>query len=153
MTAPLPARAANSRQTGSWYAQLLPRALAVFLALHGLVHVIGFTNAWGLGSPKGVKHTTLILNGSVDVGDAAMKALGFVWLAAVVAFLVVAVMVWRGHPWARRTTIVVVVASLVLCTIALPNAVIGLVIDVVLLALLAVASSWLIARPNGPARG
>ena len=82
-----------------------------------------------------------------------MKALGFVWLAAVVAFLVVAVMVWRGHPWARRTTIVVVVASLVLCTIALPNAVIGLVIDVVLLALLAVASSWLIARPNGPARG
>jgi hypothetical protein len=134
-------------------ARLLPRAFAVFLVLHGLVHVVGFTNPWGLGAPKGVEYSTAILNGSVEVGDAGVKALGFVWLAAVAAFVVVGAMVWRGHPWARRATVAVTLGSLALCAIGLPNARYGLAIDVAVLAALAVASGRLFVSPAGRAAG
>ena len=147
MTTPFSAPAAENREAGTWYAALPSRVFAVFLILHGLVHVIGFTVPWGLDGPRGVEYSTLILNRSIEVGDAAFKALGFVWLAAAVAFVVVGVMVWRAHPWARRTTVALVLGSLVLCAIGLPGSRFGLAIDVVLLALLAVAPDSLVVRP------
>jgi hypothetical protein len=45
------------------------------------------------------------------------------------------------------------VGSLVLCTIGLPASVMGLAIDVVLLALLAIAPDRLIVRADSGARG
>lgn len=146
MTKPLPATTAGSRDAGARFAGLLPRFFAVFVALHGLVHIIGFTVPWGLGGPKGVEYSTRILNHSIEVGDTAVKLLGFVWLAAAVAFVVVAVLLWRGHPWARRSTVVALVGSTALCVIGLPGAIMGLAIDVVVLGLLVVASDHLIAR-------
>jgi hypothetical protein len=146
MTTTLPAPATGRRERGAWYEALLPRLFAVFLILHGLVHLIGFTVPWGLGGLRRVAYSTWILNGSIDLGDTAFKALGLVWLAAAVAFGVVGVMVWRGHPHARRATIVVVLGSLVLCTVGLPSSVFGLAIDVALLALLAAASDRVMGR-------
>jgi hypothetical protein len=150
---PLPASAVENRETGGWRAALLPRAFAVFMILHGLVHVVGFTVPWGLGGPRGVEYSTSILNGSIQVGDAAVKAIGFVWLAAAVAFVVVGAMLWRGHRWASRATVALVLGSLVLCAVNLPGAKFGLAIDVVLLAVLAVASDRLIARKDSRAGG
>ena len=153
MTTPLPAPVTEKRGIAAWNAGLLPAVFAGFLVLHGLVHVVGFTNPWGLGSPRGVEYSTLILNGSIEVGDTAVKALGFVWLAAAVAFALVGMMVWRGHPWARRAAIALTLGSLVLCTVGLPNARYGLAIDLALLAALVVAPRSLIARPAGRADG
>ena len=156
MTMPLPAPVTQNRVAGSW-SGLLPRAFAVFLVLHGLAHGFGFTVAWGLGGPRGLEYSTTILNGSIDIGDTAVKAMSFLWLAAAVAFVAVGVMVWRGHAWARRATVAVVLGSLVLCAIRVPGSVIGLVIDVILLALLAVASDRLIvpsaSRAEDPVSG
>jgi len=149
MTTPLPAPAAGNRNVGVGAAALLPFAFAVFVVLHGIVHVIGFTSPWGLYTLRGVGYSTTILNGSIDVGDAVSRALGLVWLAATVAFAAVGLMLWRRHPLARRATVAVLLFSLVLCAIRLPSAVMGLGIDVVLLALLAVASDRLIRRPKG----
>ena len=146
MTTPFPAPALENREAGAWLAGILPRAFAVFLVLHGLAHAIGFTVPWGLGGPRGVEYSTRILNHSIEIGDTAVKALGFVWLAAAVAFVVVGVMLWRGHPSARRTPIALLLGSLVLCTIGLPGSVMGLTIDVVLLTLVAVASDRLIVQ-------
>ena len=148
MTTSLPAPAAGNRETGAWRAGPLPRVFAVFLVLHGLVHVYGFTVPWFHRGFRGVDYSTRILNGSIEVGSTAMKMLGVVWLAVAVAFVVVGVMLWRGHTWARRTTVALLLASLVLCIVGLPGSVIGLVIDVVLLALLAVVSDRLIAHPD-----
>ena len=125
----------------------------MFLVLHGLVHGIGFTVPWRLGGLRGSEYSTRTLNRSIEVGDTAVKAIGMVWLAAAVAFVVVGIMVWRGHPWALRTTIALLLGSLVLCTIGLPASVMGLAIDVVLLAFLAVASDRLIVRPDGRTDG
>ncbi len=148
MTASLPAPAAAHRETGVEQVGLGQRVVAVFLVLHGLVHLVGFTVAWNLGGPRGVEYSTRILNRSIEVGDAAVKTLGVVWLAAAIAFVVVGVLLWLGRPWARRATIALLVGSLVLCAVELPGAVMGLAIDVVLLALLAVAPDRLIPRPG-----
>lgn len=148
MTTPLPAPPAASRNVGPEAAGLLPLVFAVFIFLHGFVHVIGFTAPWGLYTLRGVGYSTTILNGAIDIGDSASRALGLVWLAATVAFASVAVLLWRGHPLARRVTVAVLLMSLVLCAIRLPSADVGLGIDVVLLALLALASDRLIFRAN-----
>jgi magnesium-transporting ATPase (P-type) len=147
MTAPLFASAEERPQARARRAGFSLRVFAVFMALHGLVHVIGFTVPWGLGGPRDVGYSTLILNRSIEVGDTAVKLLGFVWLAAAIAFVIVAVMIWRGHPWALRSTVTLLIGSLVLCTIGLPGAVMGLAIDVALLVLLAFASEKLFGRP------
>jgi hypothetical protein len=153
MTAPLPATAAEGRETGAWRPGLLPRFFAVFMALHGLVHVVGFTVPWGLGGPKGVEYRTTLLNGFIEVGHTAVKLIGFVWVAAALGFVVVAVMLWRGRPWARPSTVAALLGSLVLCLAGLPASVMGLGIDVVTLGLLLVASEKLIPRRADRAGG
>jgi hypothetical protein len=130
---------------------LMALAFAAFMALHGVVHVVGFTLAWGLGAPKGAAYSTTLFAGAVDVGDAGAKLLGIVWLATAAAFLGVAVMLWRGHALALPATVAVLTFSLALCTASLPEPVIGLGIDVVLLATLAVARDRLIPSRVRPA--
>jgi hydrogenase/urease accessory protein HupE len=135
MTTPLPATTAESRDAGARSAGLLPRVFAVFMVLHGLVHVVGFTVPWGLGGPRGIESSTRILNHSIEAGDTGVKLLGFIWLAAAVAFVA-----------ARRSAVALVLGSTVLCTVGLPGSIMGLAIDVVLLGLLLVASDRLIAE-------
>jgi hypothetical protein len=147
-TTQLPAPAGQDRETGVWQASIVPRVFAVFLVLHGLVHVVGFTVPWRLGGLRGSEYSTLILNHSIEVGDTAVKLLGVVWLAAAIAFIVAGAMVWRGHPWAGRTTVALLLGSAVLCTVDLPGSVMGLGIDLALLALLAVAPRGLLVRPS-----
>jgi len=153
MNEPVSATVAETRETGARYAWLPTRAFAVFIALHGTVHVVGFTVPWGLGGPRGVEYSTQLLNRSIEVGDTAVKLVGVVWLAAAIAFVVVAVMLWLGHPLALRATVGLLGASLVLCTLGLPGAVMGLAVDVVALGLLAIASDRLIARRVGAVAG
>jgi hypothetical protein len=73
--------------------------------------------------------------------------MGFVWLAGAITLVAVAVMIWRGHRLALPATVAAVIGSTIMCTIGLPNAVMGLVIDVVLLVLLAAAREKLVGRP------
>jgi hypothetical protein len=152
-TTPLPAPAGQDRDAGAWQATFVPRVFAVFLVLHGLVHLIGFTVPWRLGGLRGSEYSTLVLNRSIEVGDSAVKLLGLLWLAAAVAFIVVGAMVWRGHPFALRAVVALLLSSAVLCIVDLPTSVMGLVIDVALLALLAVAPRGLLVRPTSWANG
>jgi hypothetical protein len=145
---PLPAPAGQDRDSGAWRAPIVPRAFAVLLVLHGLVHLIGFTVPWRLGGLRESEYSTLILNRSIEVGDTVVKLLGLLWLAAAVAFVVVAAMVWRGHRWAVRTVVALLLGSAVLCTVDLPTSVMGLAIDAGLLALLAFAPRGLLVRPS-----
>ncbi len=126
---------------------LLPRAFAAFMALHGIVHVMGFTRTWKLGGPKAVEYSTSLFNGSIDVGDPGIRLVGLTWLATTIAFLAVAVLLWRRHPRALQLSIAVLGVSLVLCVAGLPGSIFGLVIDVAALAALAVIPEKLVVRP------
>jgi hypothetical protein len=127
--------------------RLLPRAFALFMALHGIVHAVGFTVPWRLGGPRGTDYSTRLFNGTVEVGDPGVKIVGLLWLAAAFAFLAVAVLLWRRHALAARLSIAMLVLSTGLCIAGLPGSIYGLVIDIVLLGLLAVMPDRLVAAP------
>lgn len=125
---------------------LVRRAVAVFLALHGVVHVIGFLGSWRLAEFEGAPYTTAILNGMIDAGDAGIRFVGIAWLAIAVAFVLVAAAVWRGRPGAWRPTAIVAATSLAICAVGLPAAVIGAAIDGLILA--AIGATRLIPAPD-----
>jgi phage shock protein C len=126
---------------------LVPQAFAAFILAHGLIHVIGFLPAWHLPAPKGFDSTTLAFYGQVDLGDGGAKALGLAWLAATVAYVAAAILLWRGSRHAVLVTALASVASAAICAISLPMAQAGLVIDVALIAIVLVAPRLVVARP------
>lgn len=102
-------------------------ALGVGLALHGLAHVPGAIAAWGLGD--GTAQTSL------EVSGAAATLLGVLWCFGAVGFVWAAVVVAWGRPW-RGALVAATTFSLALCAVQLPAAVVGLVIDAVILVVL-----------------
>jgi hypothetical protein len=126
--------------------EVMQRVFAVFMALHGAVHAVGFTVSWGLGGPRGVAYHTTVLNGAVDVGDGGARILGLLWLAVAAAFLGVAALLWRRDPAGLAASAAILAVSLNLCLLGLPGSEIGLVVDLVLLGLLAIAPHRLVAR-------
>lgn len=127
---------------------MLRLALGVLFLLHGFAHLVGFFGAFGLGD---VPYKTTILAGSVDLGDAGIRAMGVVWLAIAVAFAAAAAVTWRRVAWWLPFAIGVVALSLALCTLELPAAQIGLGLNVILLVLLGVGAKrgWFASPQEG----
>lgn len=117
-------------------------AFAGFLLLHGLAHLVGFLNPFGL-APRRLPDqpppppADQLFNGRVVLGEAAARALGLAWLALAIAFALVAMGVAADAPWWPAGLAVAVVASLLLSAAWWPASRIGFWIDVILLALLA----------------
>lgn len=136
-----PAAAPHPSRTGR--SPALTRILAAFLVLHGLAHLVGtsvsFTRAADGDSVD-------YLAGAWTLSDPALLRLtGLMWALAAAAFLYAAAVTWLRSPDWPRVLAIVSVVSLVLCVIALWAAVVGVVIDVALLAVAARAGG--LARP------
>ena len=128
------------------------RAAAVFLGLHGLVHLMGFAAAWQLATLSEIAYRRTVFNGALEVGDAGTRLLGIGWLVVAPAFLVAAYGLWRARPWALPVTVVVAAVSLAICVLGLPDAYRGVAIDVGVLVAVAVAAFVRPARIAGVAR-
>jgi hypothetical protein len=108
------------------------RALAVFVAAHGLAHLVGTTRAFSSASDG---RSLDWLAGNWTISDATtLRALGVLWAVLALAFVVTAVFIWAGRAewpvllwWAGLFSLVVVI-------IALWASVIGVVVDLALLA-------------------
>ena len=107
--------------------------VAVALALHGLIHIIGFLVPWRLLELRDVPYSTAAAWGRIDLGDAGARVLGLGWLLGTLAFLMAAIGVWQGAPWGVSMTAAAAALSLLLCVAGSPAAVAGLIIDVVVL--------------------
>lgn len=108
-------------------------AASIVLALHGLVHLIGFVVPWRLATIDGFPYRSAVLNASMEIGDLGVRALGVVWLALAVGFVVAAFGVWRGESWALLLTAVLAVVSLAVSVVGLPEAGAGIAINLVIL--------------------
>jgi hypothetical protein len=111
--------------------------IAIVLALHGIAHLVGFAVSWQLLSSTEVPYKTTLAGGIVDVGAMGMKAVGAMWLALAVAFVLSALSVALQWPMALPVTLTTIIASLVLCAVSLPEARIGLALNVLLIIALA----------------
>ena len=118
-------------------------ALAALIALHGLAHMVGFAAPFGyLKNPPPMDS---LFFSRITLPDGAMKAVGLLWLAAVVIFVVAAVGILRRQTWWTPLTLTATLLSLALTIAFLPYAKIGLVVNLALLAFLFLnrTASWI----------
>jgi hypothetical protein len=113
---------------------------AVFIALHGIVHWIGFAVPWGLATTRDFAATTSAAWGQLELGETGARLIAVVWLPVLVAFVISAYGIWRRTAWAVRLTAITTAVSLVLCVLASPAAIAGLVINIGVLAVIAAAT-------------
>ena len=73
--------------------------LALLMAAYGIAHLPGFLVSWRLRSFPEMPFRTTIIGTSVDVGEIGIKVIGLVWLAAGVAFVVLAVATLTRAAW------------------------------------------------------
>jgi hypothetical protein len=109
------------------------RAAAIVLALHGLVHLIGFVVPWRLAEVEGFAYRTTVLDGAIELGETGVLVIGLAWLAVAVGFIAAAVGIWGARAWAVPLVGVLAAASLAICVLGLPETVAGLVLDIVIL--------------------
>ncbi len=110
---------------------------AVFLALHGIVHLFGFVVPWQLTEMEGFAYHTTALNGSLELGDAGARLLGLAWFALAVVFVVAAVGILGRRAWGIPLTAVAAAVSLVVCALGLPEAIAGIWVNGGILAVVA----------------
>jgi hypothetical protein len=121
---------------------------AVALGLHGIVHLLGFSSTWRLQHDAELPATTLIANGTIDVGEVGIRIVGLLWVVAAVALLAAAALVWRRSPRAAVGVAIATTISLAACLLGLPAAVLGVWIDLAIVVVLMLAES----RTAGTAR-
>ncbi len=105
---------------------------AGLLAIHGLIHLIGFVTPWRIATLEGFPYRTTALNGTLEIGEFGGRFVGLVWLALAIGFVVAGYGVWRRQPWALALTGILAVVSLLVCVLGLPDAAPGIAINVVI---------------------
>jgi len=125
-------------------------SIAIVLALHGLVHLIGFVVPWRLATIAGFPYGTASAWAGYGLGNVGAKLLGFAWLLVCVGFVVAAVGLATWAPWAILLLALDAAASIVLCAGAVPAAAAGLVVDVLILGALFVLRVGLLGPIGSP---
>ena len=105
--------------------------VAIGLALHGLVHALGFAAAWRLGAVSAVSATPSLV--SIAEGSPLARILGLLWLGVALTFVVAAGGLVATTSWWRIVTASAAVLSLVLCVAWWNNAKAGMALDVAIL--------------------
>lgn len=115
--------------------------VAVFFALHGLVHALGLTATWQVG-PAGTVSASPELVPAISAGSPQAKLLGVLWLIAMVSFVGASATLLAHVPWWRTVAVAAALVSLALCIAWWRDAKVGAFIDVAILAGL-VATVWI----------
>lgn len=116
-------------------------AFGLLLLLHGLVHIIGFLVPWQLATMPEFAYTTSAAWGALELGDVGTRAVGLVMLGLAVAYAVAAFGIWRRTSWGLAMAVGATLVSVAGCALQSPAAILGLVLNLAILAGLALA--WL----------
>ncbi len=116
---------------------MLRTLIALGLAIHGLIHLIGFVVPFRIAQLQGYAYTTSAAWGHLQLGESGAHVVGVLWLLATVVFLVAAYGIWQGTSWAIPLTAIAAGCSLVLCILGSPAAAAGIAVNVVILAVIA----------------
>jgi hypothetical protein len=108
-------------------------AVAVLMAIHGFAHLPGFLSSWRLAKLEGLPYGTTVLNGRLDLGDAGIRAIGVSWALVAVGFWVASAGAIGNRPWWVPAAASLAIGSLFLCVLGLPEARIGVAVNLVLM--------------------
>jgi hypothetical protein len=114
--------------------------VALFFALHGLVHALGLTAAWQVG-PAGTVSASPGLVPAISAGTPQAKFLGVLWLIALAGFIAASAGLMAHLVWWRPVAAAACVVSLLLSIAWWSDAKVGALIDVAILAGL-VVTAW-----------
>ena len=109
--------------------------LAILMALHGIAHMVGFAGSWQLAASSDLPYKTTVLNGHLDLGHTGIRVLGVLWVAAALAFVLVAAGAVLETGWWVHAAIAVATGSLALTMLELPAARIGFALNLILIAI------------------
>jgi hypothetical protein len=115
--------------------------LALLFVAHGIAHLPGFLVPWKIGHSADVPYSPTVLNGAVDLGPVAMRALSTLWVIAALGFVVAGIATVRGDPGWSTLALGVTTFSLVLTFLGCPLSRIGAALNLLLLAILLLGPS------------
>jgi hypothetical protein len=120
-------------------------ALALFMLLHGVAHIVGFLGAWHPERLAGFSYHTTIFGGLFSVGDAGIRLLGLFWLGLAIAFVAVAGFTMANRPGWIPYALGITTVSFAFCLIGWPDAKIGVGVNaaIALAIVLGQRSGWL----------
>jgi len=124
--------------------KLLTITAAIILILHGLIHLMGTTVYMQLGTVEGLRYKTTLLGGRWEVGQNGMRIFGALWAVAALGFVLASVAWLAGWAWWSPALLAVTLFSLVLTALDWREAVMGVVVNLVILGAL-----WLGPRLAG----
>jgi len=107
--------------------------LGVLLAIHGLIHGVGFTTTWGLGASGAISGTPTLWPG-VTWDEPVVRGLGVLWLVALVGYVGAAIEAFFGSGLWLPLAVAASLLSLALCVLWWSDAKIGALLDVAILA-------------------
>jgi hypothetical protein len=121
-------------------------ALAVFLFIHGLAHIVGFLVYWKIMKDKDVEYKTTIFPGNMNVGDGGIRFVGFVYLLVAIAFGFLGYNLLSNGVYFWEYIWTVTIVSTVLTITGWPDTKIGVLANVILIFFLALNEymAWLV---------
>jgi hypothetical protein len=109
--------------------------IMIGLMIHGLIHLLGFVVPWRLATVDGLTYKTTVLAGRFDVGERGTQIIGLLWFVAAVGFVAAGIAVLTLHPWWPALVLSITLLSLVITILGWPEAQIGVLINLIILAL------------------
>jgi hypothetical protein len=117
---------------------------AIFLALHAIAHGPGILGAWKIAEIEDASfQPNVLLTGA---SDTLVAVLGAIWLVAAVAYLVAAYGLLRNARWWPGATLAAALVSLTMTILWAEDAVVGLVVNIAVLAALLGLWAWTMWR-------
>lgn len=106
---------------------------AVFLIVHGLIHLMGTTVYMRLGQVQGIPYKTTLLGGRWELGGPGMRLFGALWILPTVGFIVGGVFLIASQPAWVPLIVFTAAVSLVLTVLDWQVAYAGAIVDVAVL--------------------
>lgn len=122
--------------------------ITIVVAVHGLIHLMGFVTTWELAEIEDLDDSTLL---ALEPGTVAAQTFGLVWLAAAVLFVATAVGLVLAAGWTDTAAAVASILSILVSVLWWADAPIGALVSATVLTVLAVRF-WLHRRSDGPRR-
>ena len=107
--------------------------IALILFAHAVAHLPGFVVPWQLMVSPEMPYKTTVLAGRLDVGDTGIRIVGMLWLSVALLFALTALAWVTRTSWAASVTLLGAVLSLAICLVEVPQAWIGVAVNVALL--------------------